>query len=49
MIRINGLYAVTPDLDDTALLLQQAEAALAGGVSMLQYRNKTADYALKRE
>ena len=46
---IKGLYAITPDTDDTALLLQQVEAALAGGVSVLQYRNKTASYALKRE
>jgi thiamine-phosphate pyrophosphorylase len=48
-VKIKGLYAVTPDLDDTALLLKQAEAALKGGVSLLQYRNKTASYALKRE
>jgi thiamine-phosphate pyrophosphorylase len=48
-VKIKGLYAVTPDLDDTALLLQQAEAALKGGVSLLQYRNKAASYALKRE
>jgi len=49
MLKIKGLYAVTPDLPDTALLLEQAEAALQGGVSMLQYRNKTASYELKRE
>lgn len=48
-MKIKGLYAVTPDLDDTALLLQQAEAALKGGVALLQYRHKTASYALKRE
>lgn len=47
--RIKGLYAVTPDLPDTALLLKQAEAALQGGVSVLQYRNKSASYGLKRE
>lgn len=49
MLKIKGLYAVTPDLPDTALLLKQAEAALQGGVSVLQYRNKTASYELKRE
>ena len=49
MHKIKGLYAVTPDLSDTALLLEQAEAALQGGVSVLQYRNKTASYELKRE
>ena len=48
-MKIKGLYAVTPDLDDTTLLLQQAEAALKGGVPLLQYRNKAASYALKRE
>ena len=48
-MKIKGLYAVTPDLADTALLLKQAEAALKGGVSLLQYRHKTAPYALKRE
>lgn len=49
MIRIKGLYAITPDIDDTALLVNQVEAALKGGVSLLQYRHKTASYALKRE
>ena len=49
MLKIKGLYAVTPDQPDTARLLAQAEAALQGGVSMLQYRNKTASYELKRE
>lgn len=36
-------------MPDTALLLKQAKAALQGGVSVLQYRNKTASYELKRE
>lgn len=49
MAQIKGLYAVTPDLADTALLLEQARAALQGGVAVLQYRNKDASYALKRE
>ncbi|MDR2874689.1 MAG: thiamine phosphate synthase [Methylobacillus sp.] len=48
-MKINGLYAITPDLDDTALLTRQVEAALKGGAALLQYRNKTADYAKKRE
>lgn len=48
-MKIKGLYAVTPDLDDTALLVKQVEAALEGGVALLQYRNKAASYALKRE
>ena len=44
---ISGLYAVTPDLADTALLLRRVEAALSGGVRLLQYRNKTADATLR--
>src|SRR5262249_1888473 len=44
---ISGLYAVTPDLADTPALLGKVEAALAGGARILQYRNKTADAALK--
>lgn len=46
---ISGLYAVTPDLADTALLLAKTQAALAGGVRLLQYRNKSAPEALRRE
>ncbi len=44
---IAGLYAITPDLDDTAALLGKVEAALAGGARLLQYRNKIADPALR--
>lgn len=45
--RIKGLYAVTPDVTDTPALLAQVEAALLGGVSLLQYRNKLANDALR--
>ncbi|MBI4191342.1 MAG: thiamine phosphate synthase [Betaproteobacteria bacterium] len=48
MKTISGLYAVTPDLADTALLLAKTRAALAGGARLLQYRNKTADENLRR-
>ncbi|MBM3356535.1 MAG: thiamine phosphate synthase [Betaproteobacteria bacterium] len=44
---IRGLYAVTPDVADTFGLLAKVEAALAGGASLLQYRNKSAGAALK--
>ncbi|MEQ1598441.1 MAG: thiamine phosphate synthase [Methylotenera sp.] len=44
---INGLYAVTPDELDTALLCQKVESALQGGASLLQYRNKAADATLR--
>jgi thiamine-phosphate pyrophosphorylase len=41
-----GLYAVTPDLADTARLVRCVEAALAGGARAIQYRNKVADSRL---
>lgn len=44
-----GLYAVTPDLGDTALLLAMVRAALAGGARIVQYRNKTAEDITRRE
>jgi thiamine-phosphate pyrophosphorylase len=47
--RISGLYAVTPDLADTEALCRKVEAALAGGAKVVQYRNKTATAALRRE
>jgi thiamine-phosphate pyrophosphorylase len=44
---IEGLYAVTPDLPDTNELLRCVRLALLGGARVLQYRNKTANAALK--
>jgi thiamine-phosphate pyrophosphorylase len=46
---IHGLYAITPDIADTALLLSKVEAALQGGINMLQYRNKTANHKLQTQ
>ena len=46
--RLRGPYAVTPDCADTADLVSRVEQALAGGVRLVQYRNKQADPALKR-
>ena len=46
---IKGLYAITPDMADTYLLLQKVEAALQGGISMLQYRNKAANHKLQTQ
>ena len=45
---LEGLYALTPDGADTDGLLARLEQALAGGVRLVQYRNKEADAALKR-
>jgi thiamine-phosphate pyrophosphorylase len=47
--RLAGLYAVTPDGGDTALLVSNVAAAIAGGAAAIQYRNKTADAALRRD
>ena len=46
---IKGLYAITPDLADTDELLEKVEAALQGGISMLQYRNKAANHKLQNQ
>lgn len=37
---MRGLYAITPDIADTAVLAAKVEQALKAGVAMLQYRNK---------
>lgn len=46
---VSGLYAVTPDLDDTPQLVAMVGAALAGGAGLVQYRNKAAGAALRHE
>jgi len=46
---IKGLYAITPDEQDTVELLRKTRLALSGGARVLQYRNKVADVALRLE
>ena len=46
--RLHGLYAVTPDGDDTAELAVRVAAAIGGGACAIQYRNKSADAATRR-
>ena len=46
---VSGLYAITPDEQDTAELLRKVRLALLGGARILQYRNKSADAALRAE
>lgn len=46
---IKGLYAVTPDEQNTEVLLVKVEAALRGGIHVLQYRNKRADHKLQTQ
>lgn len=43
---IRGVYAITPDELDTELLVTKVEAALRGGIDVLQYRNKLASHKL---
>jgi thiamine-phosphate pyrophosphorylase len=44
-----GVYAITPETADTESLLAQVEAALAGGVAAVQYRDKSGDVARRHE
>ncbi len=44
---ISGLYAITLETPNTLLLLRDVEAALRGGVSVVQYRAKRGAPALK--
>lgn len=46
---IKGIYAITPDTADTDILVKKVEAALQGGVSVLQYRNKQANHKLQTQ
>jgi thiamine-phosphate pyrophosphorylase len=47
--RLSGLYAVTPDETDTGRLVAMVAAALEGGATAVQYRNKAADAMLRIE
>jgi thiamine-phosphate pyrophosphorylase len=40
---LRGLYAITPEGLASAILLERVEAALAGGVALVQYRDKSSD------
>jgi thiamine-phosphate pyrophosphorylase len=44
-----GLYAITFETADTEKLLTQVEAALAGGIAAVQYRDKSGDVARRHE
>ena len=46
---IAGLYAITPEIDDTARLLIAVRAAVEGGARVVQYRNKLASKAKRLE
>jgi len=44
---IRGLYAITQNIVDSNHLIDSVGQALAGGVRILQYRNKSGDAALR--
>ncbi|MFA7240286.1 MAG: thiamine phosphate synthase [Sulfuricellaceae bacterium] len=46
---ISGLYALTQQCADTAVLLDQVRQALEGGAQLVQYRDKSNDVALRFE
>ena len=48
-VGVRGLYAVTPDDPDIGSLTRKVRKALAGGARILQYRNKSANAAVRRE
>ena len=39
--RLRGLYAVTPEMEDTGRLVAMVEECLAGGAALVQYRAKS--------
>ncbi len=43
--KIHGLYAITPDLEDTDQLCKMVEESILGGARVIQYRNKVAKNA----
>jgi thiamine-phosphate pyrophosphorylase len=44
-----GLYAITPDFEDTAELVHRVGEAIAGGAALVQYRNKSAGAGVRAE
>src|SRR6266481_3161288 len=46
---IRGLYAITPDEADTSIIAAKVQRAIAGGARLVQYRNKAASPALRKE
>ena len=47
--RIHGVYGITAEQPDTARLLQDVAAALEAGIRIMQYRQKHAPAAQRRE
>ena len=47
--KLRGLYAITPEMADTAALCARVSRCLGGGAALVQYRAKQADETLARE
>jgi len=47
--KISGLYAITPELENTDDLLGKTRQVLEGGAQLIQYRNKSANRILLKE
>ncbi|MBY0499631.1 MAG: thiamine phosphate synthase [Nitrosomonas sp.] len=47
--KIRGLYAITPDSNNTGELLDKTQQALVGGAQYIQYRNKSVDNLLRKK
>lgn len=45
---VSGLYAVTPELTDSMVLISKVDAALRGGAGVVQYRSKSIADSLRR-
>lgn len=45
---VSGLYAVTPELTDSMVLISKVDAALRGGAGVIQYRSKSIADSLRR-
>ena len=46
-VKIHGLYAITPDSENTEQLCKMVEASILGGARVIQYRNKIAQDTLR--
>lgn len=47
--QLHGLYLITPDINDTTLLINKVTCALKGGARLVQYRNKQASHVLQQQ
>ena len=48
-LRLAGLYALTPDRDESDALSAAVAAAIKGGATAIQYRNKSAPHARRHD